>query len=318
MSHTRSKMRSAARQRGLSAVEVTVICVVVLALAALLLPMLAFQRGGRGAGSRMMQNSTQLRGIHHGMFMFALSNKTGGGDGWYPGLDARGRSIEVGDAIPGHELGAASDVPGYAAAVLDHVLPGEMNETPQQGFLTRAMAELMAGDFIPAGTASYFVNPVDTVKSEFLPGAGLDFTAANLSHTWLNVSREDGGLHPLKVEWGETINPQAIVGADRAVGDGDDAATRSSVWTDPGSGDWRGSLVRNDGSTHFEEFPGAGSLRYGKADFDALHVANLFSRSFAVTATGTDRAGDPIATELSTASGVLYDEADTGTDPNAF
>ena len=36
---------------------------------------------------------------------------------------------------------------------------------------------------------------------------------------------------------------------DRAIGRG--PANISSVWTQPGSGDWRGSIIRSDNSTSF-------------------------------------------------------------------
>ncbi len=117
-------------------------------------------------------------------------------------------------------------------------------------------------------------------------------------------------MYPLTEEWKETINTQAILLGDRAVGDGSDPATRSSVWTDLGSGDWRGSLIRNDGSTSFESNPGgpAMGLKYGKRIYEAGVTDNLFSNTFGLNA----------ADEITSDSGVLYDEADTGTDPAAF
>ena len=308
--------RASSRQRGLTIIDVTVICVLVLLLVALALPFFAFQRRGGGTGSRMMQNSTQLRGIHQGMFTFAQSNKTGGRDGFYPGLDSRGLSIPIGDTLPSADLLASDDVPGYAADPLDHVLSGEMNTTQRQGFLTRAFAGLASGDFIPAGNASYFINPVDTVKRTYAADGTTPFTAANISYTVLDVSRHDGDAFPLMPEWKETINTQAIILADRAVGDGNDPATRSSVWTEPGSGEWRGSVCRNDGSTSFEASPGAPdwNLRYGDRRFAGGVIANLISATFALLP--GEAPGDP--ERIASHSGVLYDEADSGTDPNAF
>ena len=290
-------------------VEAVTICLLLLILAWLLLPALR----PRHRADPTMQNSTQLRGIHQAMFTFAQSNKTGGRDGFYPGLDARGRTLPVADVLPAAELQASADVPGYAAEPLGHVLRREMNTTPTQGFVTRVFAELVAGDFIPAGSAGYFINPRDEVKREFEPGGGTPFTAANVSYAVLDLSRHDGDAYPLAVEWKESLNTQAVILADRAVGGGDDPATRSSVWTEPGSGQWRGSVVRNDGSTSHEVEPRGEDLglRYGDLTFEGGDTLNLFSGSFGLVESGG-------RTRLSATSGVLYDEAEAPGDADGF
>ncbi len=50
---------------------------------------------------------------------------------------------------------------------------------------------------------------------------------------------------------------------DRAIGTGRDDL--SGVWTDPGSGDWRGGVVRNDSSTSFETSAEFEQTKYGNA-----------------------------------------------------
>ena len=297
------------RHAGLTVVDVVILCVVLLLLAGLLLPML-------NPGKRMhptLQNSTQLRGIHQGMFIFAQSNKIGGRDGFYPGLDAQGRSIPVADAIPAEDLAASADVPGYATEPLDHVLRGEMNTTQTQGLITRVFAELAAGDFIPAGSTSYFINPEDRVKTQYEPGEGKAFTAANVSYTVLDLSRHDGEAYPLMPEWKESINTHAIILADRSIGDGSAPATRSSVWTEPRSGRWRGSVCRNDGSTSFEAEPGGEDLglRYGDLNFENGDTLNFFSDAFRLIEVGGE-------TRISADSGVLYDEAEAPGDADGF
>ena len=116
------------------------------------------------------------------------------------------------------------------------------------------------------------------------------------------------------MEWKEAVNTDAILLADRAIGDGNDLSARSSVWTDPGSGRWRGSVVRNNGSTEFLDAPEAVDLHYGESTFrvDAPLIDNLFSNTFKLEADGDD------GTRITPTSGVLYDEADSGTDPDAF
>ena len=78
----------------------------------------------------------------------------------------------------------------------------------------------------------------------------------------------------------------------------------SSVWTDEGSGEWRGSLARNDSSTSFEASPALtdAGLRYGKKVFAGGNTVNAFSTTVAMDTTD--------ATKISSDSGVLFDEAD--------
>ena len=282
---------------------------IVALLVGLLLPVLS----GWRQHARRQQNATQLRGIHQGMFTFAQNPYAI--DGFYPGLRFRtGLTVPVSDRIDADELGASAAVPGYAAEERDRVLPGGMNTTPERGFITRAFAELVAGHFIPGGGAGFFVPPVDEVKHPFVPGAGEPFIAANVGYTTLDLSRSDGGVFPLTTEWGESFSTRSILLADRAVGDGSDPSTRSSVWTEPGSGRWRGHTAHNDGSVAFRESVAAAGLIYGRgaSRVEAPVIDNLFSDTLRLEA---DAAG---GTRVSADSGLLYDEADSGTDPDAF
>ena len=119
-------------------------------------------------------------------------------------------------------------------------------------------------------------------------------------------------MFPYKAGWKESADGETVLLADRAIGDGSDPATRSSVWTDPGSGDWHGWAARNDGSTTWTMNPAHGTYR--TARFDGIAFApgpfeSLFNR-------GLKLAGTP--TRISADSGLLYDETDSGTDPDAF
>ena len=169
---------------------------------------------------------------------------------------------------------------------------------------------MAAGDYIPAGSAGWFINPADTVKTEFVPGSGR-FTAANFSYAVLDLSRHDGDERPLMPEWKESINTQGDPpGRPRRRATETTPALRSSVWTRPGSGDWRGSFVRGDGSTSIELSPGGTDLglRYGKRVFEGGDALNFFSNSFGLTSGG----------EITSTSGILYDEAEASGDANGF
>ncbi|MEX0744969.1 MAG: type II secretion system protein [Phycisphaeraceae bacterium] len=70
------------RNRGLTIVEVLMYLVLLAMVAVLLMPTLA----SHGRTSRVMQNNTQIRGIHQGLIVDAQNNS-----GYYTGLDVDGK-----------------------------------------------------------------------------------------------------------------------------------------------------------------------------------------------------------------------------------
>ncbi len=75
--------------------------------------------------ARQVQNSSQLRQIHLGMLSYAMSNQAGANAGWYPGLDAQGRAV---DLSVEHRFGLLLDA-GYVAP--DYLLnPADVVTTP--------------------------------------------------------------------------------------------------------------------------------------------------------------------------------------------
>ncbi|MEO1236202.1 MAG: hypothetical protein AAFX76_05375 [Planctomycetota bacterium] len=215
------------RPSGFSALELLVVIVSVVVLIALLLPMLG---GSRRGGHRPMANNTQLRGIHQGFVTFAQSNKIGGNDGFFPGLDGSGNVVSDGEAT------------GHSG---DGTHPGAR------------LWVLLEGNFF---TPDYMINPADfrAVEAETPPGSD-DYepiTADHYSYALLGILAEAE-----RSEWKETLNTSAIVMGDRAVGTG--PADLSSVWTEAGSGDWRGGVVRNDNSASFETTHRLEQTKYG-------------------------------------------------------
>ena len=148
------------------------------------------------------------------------------------------------------------------------------------------------------------------MKAAFLPSGGRPFTAANISYTTLDVSKSDGGVHPFKAGW--KSGPTAlVVVADRAVGDGNDPATRSSVWTEAGSGAWKGWAALHDGSTVRTFNPGTARTAPPPS------TASPTPPAAAATSSAAAEADRQPARDLP-GSGLLCDEADFGTDPKAF
>jgi len=85
---------------GFTVIDLMAVGVGVVIVGVLLLVVLnASRRSHRG--SRYMANSTQLMGIHQAMVTWAQSNKRGGNDGYFPGLDPSGNVIPNGP-LTGH------------------------------------------------------------------------------------------------------------------------------------------------------------------------------------------------------------------------
>lgn len=199
-----------------------VVTVLVAAVLAVLLPVLAsaFRRT-----TNEPRASHRLRGIHQGTYVFAQSNKF-----YYPGLDSQGNP-----------------------------LPDGLETTGNSGEGTTVEARLwilLRGDFFSPG---YLIDAKETDPQI----AEYGHEAAEPDRVWAEMSRpvtardysyamlaiNDPGER--RMEWRETVNPQAVVLSDRNIGSADNP---SSIHVEAGR-PWKGHAAWNDNHVSFESRP---------------------------------------------------------------
>lgn len=233
-------------RKAFTLIELLVVISIIALLIAILLPALSSAR----LSARQMQSSTQMRGIHQGMFAFAQENKS-----WYPGVDSSGQPLE--DGTIGHSTSTSTSTYRNGGLGVNHA---------------RRLAVMLSTDYFPP---AYIISPGD--DSRTLPdvnittgqnvGTGnssfsmLEITfMGNTTQSWVPVRQTEEWTPSRRGrEWQDTGNSQAVVMSDRAIADSGTSGrvidptvvNFHSIWTEKGSGQWSGSALRNDGSVTF-------------------------------------------------------------------
>lgn len=220
-------------------IELLVVISIIALLIAILLPALSAAR----KGAIQLQSSTQLRGIHQGMVVFAQDNKQ-----WFPGWDPGG----------GQWLSIGSNA--------SHNLNGVSVQS--------RFAELLSGDFV---TGEYLISPAEPYTREAYHYADWDGTSAtkfdqiNYSFAMQELSQTSpgtgiGNRPAVHSEWNvDSMNSESVVLGDRllSVASFGDVSTYIGIYSNR-PGELKFGVAWNDGHITFENNPSVAKTSYGR------------------------------------------------------
>lgn len=231
-------MQSRVRQ-GFTLIELLVVISIIALLIAILLPSL----GAARRVARQIQSSTQVRGIHQGLFIYAQSAK-----GLYPGVDT------ISDT--GSEAFTdAADIARYSSG---GVLAGS--------HANARWIMLMEGDYF---APDYAISPGETETEKlttFDRQAATVYTIDNYMSSFAlsQLNLADNSPAPGRLgEWSDTANSSSVAVSDRMLsGVNSVVSTHASIWQDD-PGKWVGSIAYNDNHTEFSDTSEVEGTGYG-------------------------------------------------------
>jgi prepilin-type N-terminal cleavage/methylation domain-containing protein len=199
--------------RAFTLIELLVVISIIALLIGILLPAL----GAARKTANQMKNSSQMRGQHQGLIIYAQSNNT-----YLAGMAT--------NAVPA----ASSSI--YTAAT-------GISSTDDGSVVGARYFLLINGSFI---APALLLNPQDAL----VVWSTASVTTANHSYAMLRMttSANDSGR---QAEWRDNANGAAVLISDRNIGSDNTDANVKSLWTTT-LGDWRGGVCWGDNHVGFE------------------------------------------------------------------
>jgi prepilin-type N-terminal cleavage/methylation domain-containing protein len=244
------------RNTAFTLIELLIVIAIIALLVGILLPAL----GAARRTARNAQNSTQVRGIHQGMVIFAGQNNT-----FFPGFDRDGNSTSYsarGAAGNGQLWGLQATVlwDGYSPAVRFREM---WDDRLFEGAYMISPAEVGQ----PFSNVAYDLKPSSYAQVQ---GINRNYSYALLG-TWWGGIRND--------EWRQTDNSNSVVISDRWIEDTLTGYGRSPN-TDPNSqDDWKGSVGYNDNHVEYENDQTVDTIYGNEGRKVTVSNDNLFSQT---------------------------------------